>query len=114
VLYPIPVFLALAGFLFILFSRVDFSKEMRTSGSILFVGTIVYGIRLYLYAPIPNRTPGVQSNGDLAGVAALSRGRTAMNLSSLASDTKDSVQQPYAPHRHGRLCDGGTKGVSVM
>jgi amino acid transporter len=47
VLYPIPVFLALAGFLFILFSRVDFSKEMRTSGSILLVGAIVYGIRLY-------------------------------------------------------------------
>jgi hypothetical protein len=47
VLYPIPVFLALAGFLFILFSRVDFFKEMRTSGSILLVGAIVYGIRLY-------------------------------------------------------------------
>jgi len=47
VLYPIPVFLALAGFLFILFSRVDFSKEMRTSGSILLAGAIVYGVRLY-------------------------------------------------------------------
>jgi len=44
-LYPLPVFLALGGFLFILFSRPDFLNEMRTAGLILIAGTAVYAIR---------------------------------------------------------------------
>jgi amino acid transporter len=44
-LYPLPVFLALGGFLFILFSRPDFLKEMRTAGLILIAGAVVYAIR---------------------------------------------------------------------
>jgi hypothetical protein len=46
-LYPLPVLLALCGFLFILFSRAHFLKEMRTSSIILLAGAIVYGLRLY-------------------------------------------------------------------
>jgi amino acid transporter len=46
-LYPLPVLLALGGFLFILFSRAHFLKEMRTSGVILLAGAIVYGLRLH-------------------------------------------------------------------
>jgi amino acid transporter len=46
-LYPLPVLLALAGFLFILFSRADFLKEMRISAIVLLAGAVVYGLRLY-------------------------------------------------------------------
>jgi amino acid transporter len=44
-LYPLPVLLALSGFVFILFSRPNFLVEMRTAGLILTAGTIVYGLR---------------------------------------------------------------------
>jgi amino acid transporter len=46
-LYPLPVLLALAGFLFILFSRPGFLKEMRTAGFILIAGAAVYTLRLF-------------------------------------------------------------------
>ncbi|MCU1321203.1 MAG: amino acid permease-associated region [Acidobacteriaceae bacterium] len=46
-LYPLPVLLAMSGFLFILFSRPNFLKEMRTAGVILAVGAIVYGVRMW-------------------------------------------------------------------
>jgi amino acid transporter len=49
-LYPLPVILALSGFLFILFSRPNFLKEMRTAGFILFAGVVVYALR-YLRRP---------------------------------------------------------------
>jgi amino acid transporter len=44
-LYPLPVILALSGFLFILFSRPHFLKEMLTAGLILLAGAIVYTLR---------------------------------------------------------------------
>lgn len=44
-LYPLPALLAIAGFLFILFSRADFSREIRTAGVILLAGLAVYGVR---------------------------------------------------------------------
>jgi amino acid transporter len=52
-LYPLPVLLALGGFVFILFSRPNFLREMRTAGLILIAGAAVYG---YRYATIRNRT----------------------------------------------------------
>ncbi len=45
-LYPLPVLIALAGFLFILLSRPNFLREMRIAGVILFLGLVVYGVRL--------------------------------------------------------------------
>ncbi len=45
--YPLPVLLAMSGFVFILFSRPNFLREMRTAGFILLVGAIVYGVRVY-------------------------------------------------------------------
>lgn len=45
-LYPLPVFIAIAGFLFILFSRTNFLKEMLTAGIILAAGVVVYGLRV--------------------------------------------------------------------
>jgi amino acid transporter len=44
-LYPLPVLLALSGFVFILFSRANFLHEIRTAGLILIAGAVVYGIR---------------------------------------------------------------------
>jgi amino acid transporter len=46
-LYPLPVLLALGGFIFILLSRPNFLREMRTSGLILMAGAIVYGFRYF-------------------------------------------------------------------
>jgi amino acid transporter len=43
-LYPLPVLLALGGFIFILFSRPNFLHEMRTAAFILAAGTVVYGL----------------------------------------------------------------------
>jgi amino acid transporter len=51
--YPLPVLLALGGFVFILISRPNFLREMRTAGLILIVGAIVYGVR---YAKMRNGT----------------------------------------------------------
>src|ERR1700736_921868 len=44
-LYPLPVLLALGGFVFILFSRPNFLREMRTAGLILIAGATLYGLR---------------------------------------------------------------------
>jgi amino acid transporter len=44
-LYPLPVLLALGGFVFILFSRPNFLHEMRTAGVVLIAGATVYGLR---------------------------------------------------------------------
>jgi amino acid transporter len=46
-LYPLPVLLALSGFLFILFSRPNFLREMRMAGVILAAGVLVYGVRVW-------------------------------------------------------------------
>jgi amino acid transporter len=46
-LYPVPALLALSGFLFILFSRPNFHREIRTAALILLAGLIVYGIRFF-------------------------------------------------------------------
>ncbi len=43
-LYPLPVILALSGFVFILFSRPNFLREMRTAAIILFAGAVVYAL----------------------------------------------------------------------
>jgi amino acid transporter len=45
--YPVPALLALSGFLFILFSRPNFHREIRTAGLILLAGLVVYGIRFF-------------------------------------------------------------------
>jgi len=44
-LYPLPALLALGGFLFILFSRPNFHREIRTAGLVLVAGLIVFGLR---------------------------------------------------------------------
>jgi amino acid transporter len=51
-LYPLPVLLALAGFVFILLSRPHFLREMRTAAIILLAGAVVYGLRLMGTRPV--------------------------------------------------------------
>jgi hypothetical protein len=42
------VVLAFSGFVFILFSRPHFLREMRTASFILIAGLVVYGLRFML------------------------------------------------------------------
>jgi amino acid transporter len=46
-LYPLPALLAIAGFLFILFNREDWQKEMRYAVVILLAGLAIYMIRAW-------------------------------------------------------------------
>ncbi|HKU25827.1 MAG TPA: hypothetical protein VJQ54_10175, partial [Candidatus Sulfotelmatobacter sp.] len=46
-LYPLPALLASAGFLFILFSRPNWQKEVRYAAIILLTGVIIYMIRAW-------------------------------------------------------------------
>jgi amino acid transporter len=46
-LYPVPIILALGGFIFILVSRTNFLREMRTASVILFAGSLVYVLRYF-------------------------------------------------------------------
>jgi hypothetical protein len=44
-LYPLPALLAFMGFLFILFGRPNFGKEVRYAAVLVIVGLIIYLVR---------------------------------------------------------------------
>jgi APA family basic amino acid/polyamine antiporter len=44
-LYPLPALIAAAGFVYILFSRPNFGKEIRYAVVLLVVGTVIYMVR---------------------------------------------------------------------
>jgi amino acid transporter len=44
-LYPIPALLAIAGYLYVLFSRANFQKEIRYAALLIVTGTIIYLVR---------------------------------------------------------------------
>ncbi len=44
-LYPLPPLAAIAGFLFILFSRPNFARELLIALAVLISGTAIYGVR---------------------------------------------------------------------
>jgi amino acid transporter len=46
-LYPLPALLASGGFLFILFNRVNWQKEVRYAAIILLTGVVIYMIRAW-------------------------------------------------------------------
>jgi APA family basic amino acid/polyamine antiporter len=46
-LYPLPALLASAGFLFILFNRVNWQKEVRYAAIILLTGLVIYTVRAW-------------------------------------------------------------------
>jgi amino acid transporter len=45
--YPVPALVAAGSFIFILFSRKDFLREIRYAGVILVLGLIIYGVRAW-------------------------------------------------------------------
>ena len=60
-LYPLPALLAIVGFLFILFKRENWQKEMRYAVVILVTGVIIYMVRAWRDAEWP--FGGVKSKG---------------------------------------------------
>jgi len=51
-LYPLPALLACAGFIFILFNRVNALREVRYAAVILLTGVIIYMIRAWAGAGV--------------------------------------------------------------
>jgi len=60
-LYPLPAILASAGFLFILFGRANWQKEVRYAAVILLTGVIIYMIRAWKDAEWPFRVQVVST-----------------------------------------------------
>jgi basic amino acid/polyamine antiporter, APA family len=56
--YPVPALAASAGFIFILFSRVNWQKEVRYAIVILLAGLVIYFIRAWKDSEWPFGTPG--------------------------------------------------------
>src|SRR5580692_6133158 len=58
-LYPVPALVAIAGFLFILFNRENWQKEIRYAVVILLVGLLIYMVRAWRSRewPFGGRTP---------------------------------------------------------
>ena len=52
-LYPIPAFVAIAGFLFVLFSRPNFQREIKYAAVLIVAGVIVYLVRAYTKKEYP-------------------------------------------------------------
>lgn len=52
-LYPIPALIALIGFLYVLFMRQNFQKEVKYAAVLIFVGLIIYFIRSYRRGEFP-------------------------------------------------------------
>jgi hypothetical protein len=57
-LYPLPALVAIAGFLFILFNRENWQKEVWYAGVILLAGLMIYMIRAWRAAEWPFRPVG--------------------------------------------------------
>lgn len=52
-LYPIPAVIALIGFLYVLFMRQNFQKEVKYAAVLIFLGLIIYFIRSYRRGEFP-------------------------------------------------------------
>jgi amino acid transporter len=52
-LYPVPALVAIAGFVFILFNRENWQKEIRYAALILLVGLAIYMVRAWRGAEWP-------------------------------------------------------------
>ena len=59
-LYPIPALLAIIGFLYVLFMRPNFQKEIKYAAVLIVVGLIIYFVRSYKRGEYPfNKNIGV-------------------------------------------------------
>jgi amino acid transporter len=52
-LYPIPALLAIIGFLYVLFMRPNFQKEIRYAAVLVFIGLVIYFVRAYKRGEYP-------------------------------------------------------------
>jgi amino acid transporter len=52
-LYPVPALIAIVGFVFVLFSRVNFQKEIKYAGVLIVAGLIIYFARSYKRGEYP-------------------------------------------------------------
>lgn len=52
-LYPIPALIAIAGFLYVLFMRPNFQKEIRYAAVLIVLGLIIYFVRSYKRGEYP-------------------------------------------------------------
>ncbi|HYJ92746.1 MAG TPA: APC family permease [Pyrinomonadaceae bacterium] len=52
-LYPLPALIAIAGFLFVLFSRPNFQKEIKYAAVLIVLGLIIYFVRAYFRKEFP-------------------------------------------------------------
>ena len=52
-LYPIPALIAIAGFLYVLFGRKDFQKEIKYAAVLIVLGLIIYLVRSYKRGEFP-------------------------------------------------------------
>jgi len=57
-LYPLPALLAIAGFVFVLFARVNSIRELRYAIVITIVGVLIYGARSWRRKEWPFARPG--------------------------------------------------------
>ena len=55
-LYPIPALLAIIGFLYVLFMRQNFQKEIKYAAVLIVVGLIIYFVRSYKRGEYPFET----------------------------------------------------------
>jgi amino acid transporter len=52
-LYPLPALIAIAGFLFVLFSRENFQKQLKYALVLIVLGTAIYLVRSYFRKEFP-------------------------------------------------------------
>ena len=52
-LYPVPALLAIVGFLYVLFMRPNFQKEIKYAAVLLIIGLIIYFVRSYKRGEYP-------------------------------------------------------------
>jgi amino acid transporter len=52
-LYPLPAIIAIVGFLYVLFMRKDFQKEIKYAAVLIVVGLAIYLIRSYKRREFP-------------------------------------------------------------
>jgi amino acid transporter len=52
-LYPIPAFIAIIGFLFVMFSRANFQRELKYAAVLLLIGLVVYFARAFIRNEYP-------------------------------------------------------------
>ena len=52
-LYPIPAVIAVVGFVYVLFMRPNFQREMKYAAVLIIVGLVIYFIRSYKRGEFP-------------------------------------------------------------